>query len=350
MSDGIRVFFEPGTDPDEAFALLAKALKHPLTSAEVSLALEDTRELRAELTGIMERMLPAYEAHYLLLEQTLKRARGRRREGLLEEQGHLRARYEWLFRIHFNRYYADQFLAGKRLAGNGKGLDRSEREIVRRLSNSEAQYALNFMLDAQTGEYRMPLEKRGALYGNALDELKWLGFLYGDLSQDRFVRWVIDAPQESCVDCLFLAGRLDLLESEIANRAAKRTPPDPTEAEHALLAIVEANRETQGGRWGIGVYRAQELVRMAIVPQSGRLTCTTNCKCGLAEVERPAGRGKQPERREPFEALIPKKPTMLQRRTRRGERVKLAGRAGHWKHEHVRRAGVEPLPKARKPD
>ena len=325
----VRFVFDASVD-DETVRLLEKALRNPIPADEIAAANQDAAELRAEFTGMMSRQFEGYEESYRALRaghQSTKR---------------LRDRTEWILRTQFNRYYADQFVQGKRLAGSGKGLDPAEREIVRRLANNEAQYALNTLLDAQTGEYKMPLDRRGALYGNALDELKWLGFLYGDLSQDRFVKWQI-GDSEHCVDCLFIAGELGLFEEEIVTRAERRTSGQPTEAEQALLDLVDAHRDDQGGRWGTGVYRAQELVRMAIVPQSGRLACTTNCKCHLEPAERPAGQSRQREQREAFQSLAPKLPTMIRREKAKGKRTRLAERAGKWVHKHVRRKQPEKL-------
>ena len=90
----------------------------------------------------------------------------------------------------------------------------------------------------------------------------------------------------NCNDCLFLAGNLPPQELK------KYRNPNP-DLEH-------------GGRWGVGVYTAQELARLAIVPQSGELRCTTNCKCRLVDVERPPGKPSGPLQRQPFQSLAPK--------------------------------------------
>jgi hypothetical protein len=284
----------------------------------------------------MEQSLPGYESHLRLLREALKSARGRRRTELLAQQKDLRERTKWLLRTHLSRYYTDQFINGKRMAGSARGLQANEREIMRRLVNNEAEFLVNALLDAETGEYVNPLGWRGRLYGNAVDEAKWLGFLYADLSQGRYVRWQL-SPSEHCLDCLYLSGNLDLAEQQIAARVARRDPPVPTASESLLLEVIAAHRDTQGGRWGTGVYRVQELVRMGIVPQSGRLACTTNCKCRLEEAERPAAPPKHKEARGSWKTLAPKLPTMLRRSKRAKERRRLAELAEAWEHRHVRR-------------
>jgi hypothetical protein len=343
----LRLHFPAGSRPLLLLEALAQAVRVGQTTLleedDIRQAAADAADLRAEFTGLMERVLPGYEDHLRLLREAVGRARGRRRTELQAQLKHLRESTRWLLRTHLNRYYADQFILGKRMAGSARGLQANEREILRRLVNNEAEFLLNALLDAETGEYHQPLGWRGRLYGNAVDEAKWLGFLYADLRHGRYVRWRL-SPSEHCVDCLYLSGNLDLLEQQIAARAARRDPPEPTEAENLMLAAIEAYRPTQGGRWGNGVYRVQELARMGIVPQSGRLACTTNCKCWLEEVERPAGPPRRKEARHAWESLLPKRPTMLERETRRKERQRLAELAEAWEHRHIRRRETAPPP------
>jgi len=337
----VRIMLPPGVAEGTVSEALFKALKWPLGEGDRALAEGVAVAQRSELTGIMANLLPQYEQHYHLLGDAIRRRRGKPRQEAIAAQQKLKGQVQWQLRTHIYRYYRDQFGAGKQIAGSAKPIDRAEEEIIRRVANSEAQYALNAMLDAETGEYQVALERRGVLYGNALDELKWLGWLYGDLSNDRFVAWKTN-PAEHCISCLYLAGELDWLQADIADRAAGRPSGEATATEQRLLDIIAAAKPTQGGRWGTGVYRAQELVRMAIVPQSGRLTCTTNCKCHLEEAVRPAGKTKQKEQREPFVDLRQKVPTMLQRETEAAEREKLAERAEvKWRHERQPRAKVE---------
>jgi len=130
----------------------------------------------------------------------------------------------------------------------------------------------------------MPVEKRAVLYGNASDEAFWWGFLYADQSSDRYVRWVT-AEAEHCDDCLYLAGEL---------------PPEELEKHE------NPNTVPLGGRWGVGVYSAQELALLGVVPQSGKLRCTTNCKCHLERATRPEGKPQTGLQRTPFRSLVPK--------------------------------------------
>ncbi len=340
----VRLRVAPHLDQQEALTALSKAVVglariNVLTDVDRKAARRAAGRLRAEFTGVMTRTFPQYEEHFQLLNAEIKRRRGRPRQELLQQRKHLRDRTEWLLRTQFKRYYTNQFIHGKRVAGSAKALAKNEEEIIRRLANNEAEFALNVLVDAEEGEYTRPLDWRGKLYGNALDEAKWLGYLYADLSAQRYVRWVM-TEAEHCIDCCFMAGRLDIIESEISQRINARETHEPTEREAALLNIIDANRQAQGGRWGNGVYRVQELVRMGIVPQSGRLTCTTNCKCRLQPAWRPKGTTKQKEQRRRLESLTGRMPTMLLRKRRGEARGRLARLAETWKHKHLpRRAG-----------
>jgi hypothetical protein len=340
----VRIQLPDGLAREDALSRLLKAIKSPAEGAtrEQLLARADAASLRAEFTGLFERILPDYESHIAALDEAIGRARGKKKAALTMQRLHVINSTEWQVRVHFNTHYEQQFVNGKRLAsGRPASLQPNEREIIRRLVNNEVKFAMNALRDAETGEYTMDLERRGTLYGNAVNETLWLGYLYGDLSQDRFCRWVL-SPAEDCIDCLWMAGRLDILQARIneaiAARQAKRPNAGPTPTEARYLRQIAAHTADQGGRWGTGIYRAQELARLGIVPQSGQLECTTNCKCHLQDVARPEGKTKQKEHREPFKSLMPKEPTMLKRRTLQPHRERLAELAKKWEHKHIRRA------------
>ena len=112
------------------------------------------------------------------------------------------------------------------------------------------------MADVKEGKGTMPYGQRADLYGNASIEASWAGFVAADLSHNRWLRWVEGAenaegnPVEHCVDCDRLSGK-------------------------------EVKFPGDGGRWGDGVYSANEIMRSGIFPGSGRLTCTTRCQCRL---------------------------------------------------------------------
>lgn len=111
----------------------------------------------------------------------------------------------------------------------------------------------------------------------------------------------------NCDDCLYLAGNLP------AGQVPETNPNDTLE---------------HGGRWGTGVYSAQELARLAIVPQSGELRCTTNCRCELVPTVRPKGRPQGKMQRKPFRSLAPKRVQPEYEEKRAGLRTKRVQRDG----------------------
>ena len=130
-----------------------------------------------------------------------------------------------------------------------------------------------------------------------------------------------------------------LFRSAIHARGLRGKPETATSREARLIAAIDARIATAGGRWGNGVYSARELAAMAIAPQSGKLTCTTQCHCKLEDVPRPEGKPRGKEAASAFVSLEPKD------FTGKGERVydvpKREGyekRARRTQHRHVGRS------------
>jgi len=142
--------------------------------------------------------------------------------------------------------YRDMFEQGKRSAGNLLSMDTSEGKLLERLRRDEFLYLRNFMADIRHGSGKMDYGERANLYGNAAGEAAWAGFVAGDLSHDRWLKWVWSPESEHCVDC---------------------------------------EKLSKAGRWKDGIYSANELMRMGVFPGSGKLTCTTRCNCRLEETK-----------------------------------------------------------------
>lgn len=183
-----------------------------------------------------------------------------------------------LINRQFATAYERAFELGLRAGGAGRSLADNELTIIRKQRLQENKFSGNFLTDMEHREGKMDYSRRADLYGNALEEMYWQGYLYADLSADRYVKWEmrhsVDAGGnwgggENCVDCAVLSGDLEGLSD-----AERQT------VEHSGRII--------GGRWGIGVYQARELANMDIAPQSGKLACTTNCRCKLVQADRPA--------------------------------------------------------------
>jgi hypothetical protein len=307
MRTTVRVHYKNEADLQAA----REALGATLGRGDRAFAEEAAQEASAEFTGRMERAFVDYEDHWQALTELIAGAKGKRRQELFDRRAHMKASTEWRLRADFTRLYRDQFLNGKQIAGNARPLQRNEREIVRRLVNNEMEFALNTLLDCETGEYKMALDRRGRLYGQALAEVEAAGFLYADLSSGRYLHWQLGTgpgangkPLEDCLDCLWLAG--------------------------------DAAMGGSGGRWGNGVYSARELTAMAILPASGKLACTTNCHCKLVDVARPETQPHGKALRS-WTSIAPKIPTMLNRETDPVKRARLAELAGIHEHVHIKR-------------
>jgi hypothetical protein len=319
---------------EEAWETIRKALKRPLSKAERA---EGERDFATCQQGFHAAMSSA--THVFMDAQVMRLAAAGNSDAEAAYQ-RIKRQVQWQMRTRFNRCYDEAFLAGKRMGGSDKRLAPNEREIIRRLANNEAEYALNMLLDIETGEYSMNIDNRLQLYTNALSEVRWLGYLYADLSQDRYVRWTLSGDVgTSCVDCAYMAGKMGALAQNINRQVDPQRGPTKTQAK--MLDAIAAHRDHQGGRWGTGVYRVQELVRMAIVPQSATLACTTNCHCTLQEARKPRKRAKHAEQKSPFKSLWPKAKTMDRRTTLPAERARLSELADRWELEHVGR-GAEP--------
>lgn len=228
--------------------------------------------------------------------------------------------------------YETAFLHGLHAGGTPRELLPNELAIIHRQRINENAYASNFLADIAGGEGSMPYGRRAEMYGRALEEIYWQGYLYADLSPDRYVRWVMPFGRgfkeaEHCPDCSRLSGNLEAM------------------AEHDI------DPEGEGGRWGNGVYSAQELAKLGVAPQSGKLTCTTHCHCWLEPAKRPAGKPIYPAKAQ-FTSFEPKAFTgtektesgrvVVTRATEQKRRERLARKAAETEHKHIKRRRRHP--------
>ena len=157
-------------------------------------------------------------------------------------------------RTDIREYYGNLFEHGKRAAENMRPFTPEDDRLLTKLRRDEYLYLRNFMQDIEEHRGVMDYERRAELYGNAATEAAWMGFVAGDLSHDRLIRWRMheEAGQggEACVDCLRLSGK-------------------------------RKDRPGDGGQRGDGVYSAHELIQLGVYPASGKLACTTRCRCEL---------------------------------------------------------------------
>lgn len=287
----VRIHIPEGVSNDDVFEALqevqvelSKALKRPLPTVtrararKAFLALQ--KNFRFEMHAIFSGMDDIAQTARHIIAEGVTREQKRRMEGLLQRQ---HRRYIAQLNASFKRTYTAAFGLGLAAAGAQRGLspegefalERNEAMILRDLRVNENAYAGNFLTDVANNEGTMDYQKRTDLYANALEEAYWQGYLYGDLSADRFVQWRLyhggwqpGTETENCIDCALLSG-------------------DLTGLSDAEREIVEGSGRPIGGRWGNGIYQARELARMGIAPQSGKLACTTKCHCRLVPAKRP---------------------------------------------------------------
>jgi len=266
--------------------------------------------MKADLQAQMVGAFTAYDATVRYARRRLvTETNDEVRRALLEDLEEVRARTERGLQASIRVAYREQFRLGKRYGWNWSDLDAAEEKFVERLRRDEYVFVRRFLDDIGARRVRMSIEQRAALYGNAGEEAFWHGYLYADQSSGRYLRWRTHEA-EHCPDCLYLAGELP--DEELAKYAPDNQNPD--------LA--------HGGRWGNGTYEVQELTRLGIVPQSGELRCTTNCKCHLEECERPATAPEGNVQRVPFVSLAPKPVEEPYASKRSGKRTKRVQRSG----------------------
>lgn len=347
QSDAVDIHVPEGMTDEDALAMLAaaigadialqKALKHPAPTIERARArkafLSLQRAFRDAVTSVYEEMDDVAQTTRVIQAESGEPGPASEAAQGLFHRTHQRCIA--LFNAQFRMAYGTSFELGLRAGGATRGMTNIEAAMVRKQRLNENAFAGNFLTDVAQREGTMSYARRVELYGNALEEMYWQGYLYADLSADRYLQWVMpygsgfggDAKTEHCLDCARLAGNLETL-SEYGIKPA------------------EARKLRAGGRWGTGVYQAIELAQMAIAPQSGRLSCTTHCHCFLRPAQRPEAKpaGKVLKR---FRSLQPKHFTgtgrnkrggvVVEREHKQARRKRYAQKARRTEHQHVGR-------------
>jgi hypothetical protein len=275
---------------------LAKALKHPLAQVDRARARQEFLALQRDFATILDTEIENSDVLYEQLGDIAGRATemGRRAQTVITAHHRFaRARINPTMR----QCYLRAFELGLRAGGAGRGMLDNESRLVERTRANEYAYLDNFITDLEHREGSMAYDRRAELYANALEETYWMGYVYADQSPDRYVRWATRVPvpdrgEIPCPDCAYMAGDWDsLLGNGIAPRNSR---------------IIRYMGFPPGGRWGSGVYQAQELARLGVFPQSGALACTTNCHCRLVQATRPEGAPQSAPAKRLFRSLQPK--------------------------------------------
>jgi hypothetical protein len=244
--------------------------------------------------------------HYAQMELSRTRKRADKR-AIIEDLQKARSQTERALQGAIREAYSTQFAQGRVAGWNMRPGAEAEEKAAVRLRRDEFVFVKRFLDDIEHGRTRMPIEQRAMLYGNAAREAFWQGWLYADQSSDRYVRWV-NHEAEHCPDCTYMSGAI--LPGVLKN-------------------LVNPNLMSPGGRWGNGVYSAQELLKLGVVPQSGTLRCTTRCRCRLERAERPEEKPSGALQARPYVSLAPKlvqKPYQDRRRRYQPRRIKRDGR------------------------
>jgi len=275
---------------------LAKALKHPLDQVDRARARQQFLALQRDFRTILDAEIANSDALYEQLGEIARQPTkvGRRAAAAISAHHQCaRARINPTMR----QCYLRAFELGLRAGGAGRGMLDNENRVVDRVRANEYAYLDNFITDLEHREGTMPYASRAELYGNALEETYWMGYVYADQSPDRYVKWVgrIPIPDRGeipCPDCAYMVGDWDsLIRDGIAPQSGR---------------TIEYMGFPPGGRWGNGVYQAQELARLGVFPQSGALACTTRCHCRLVQVGRPEGAPQSGPAKRQFRSLQPK--------------------------------------------
>ncbi len=307
----VRLIIAPDLDEEEALRLVGQAAAHALGDRDLSKALKnplpaiDRARARRQFLALQrdfERWLKAEIADADLLYVRLP-------ELIRQRTGPISARLRQILDVHhkavrsrinpaMKAFYARAFELGLQAGGAGRGMLDNETRLLERVRRNEYAYLDNFITDMRYREGSMPYAQRAQLYVNALQEVFWMGYVYADLSPDRYVQWVSHGDNP-CPDCAYLSGNREAL-------AALGYDPDSP-------ALAERMGFPPGGRWGTGVYSAQELARLGVFPQSGALACTTNCHCKLVAARRPTEKPRSGPAQGPFQSLQPKEFTGTRR-------------------------------------
>ncbi|MEP6756509.1 MAG: hypothetical protein ABJA67_13470 [Chthonomonadales bacterium] len=143
--------------------------------------------------------------------------------------------------------YANAYRYGRRGAGNLTSLRAEDHQRLIALRRDEFKYLRKFLDDIKRGRGRMNYGKRMDMYRAATREAFWLGFVYGNTSDTRILKWDCDPKKEHCTDCIAFSNLGQMKTSEFIKK----------------------------------------IVSHGYVPQSGKLECMGyRCGCSITEVKK----------------------------------------------------------------
>jgi|SRR5215831_19230136 len=99
-------------------------------------------------------------------------------------------------------FYELAYRAGRQAAGDpALVLTPQDRAYLNALVRDETDYLRGFVTDMEEGLGVVPYERRLDMYVNAAQEPAWAGWVLGDQSRDRSIRWHYGLTEEHCRDC-----------------------------------------------------------------------------------------------------------------------------------------------------
>jgi hypothetical protein len=112
---------------------------------------------------------------------------------------------EWRMKAAVRETYARAFLLGKKAAGNLFSATPAEIKAVKKLRIEEFYWLRNFLKDMRDEGGVMSYEKRMDMYRAAAREIYNVGYVIGNQSPNRYLKWqteVLRNVKESCPDCV----------------------------------------------------------------------------------------------------------------------------------------------------
>lgn len=119
-----------------------------------------------------------------------------------------RTRAEWWMKREIRFFYAAAYREGRHAAGDMRPLDTEDEKLLRRMRLGEYRYLRGFLDDMDAGRGKMNYRRRMQMYADAVRGAFWLGFVRGNRSNRRRIRWVFDPEAEHCKTCAELNGRV----------------------------------------------------------------------------------------------------------------------------------------------
>ena len=123
---------------------------------------------------------------------------------------------EWWLKYHIKVFYQVEVNEGRRAAGNLDTLSAWEEKELAKLRRTEFKFLRGFLDDIDNGRGTMDYGKRMRMYADAASGPFWLGFVMGDRSKDRRIKWVWNPLADHCQTCRALNGRVWTVEGFIA--------------------------------------------------------------------------------------------------------------------------------------